>query len=67
MWLADFLAKEKGVAGVKDEPKEGEAAAEGAAPAAAAAEAAAPEGNLSTCCVIFICLREGKQCEGQES
>ena len=53
MWLADFLAKEKGVAGVKDEPKEGEAAAEGAAPAAPAAEAAAPEGNLSTCCVIL--------------
>ncbi|KAK9904717.1 hypothetical protein WJX75_001194 [Coccomyxa subellipsoidea] len=45
VWLADFLAKEKGVAGVKDEPKEGEAAAEGAAPAAAAAEAAAPEGG----------------------
>ncbi len=51
MWLADFLAKEKQVAGVKDEPKEGEASAKEAAAPAVSAEAPAPEGeHLSKLC-----------------
>ncbi len=43
VWLSDFLAKEKQVAGVKDEPKEAEDAAP--APAEATAAAASSEGK----------------------
>lgn len=44
VWLEDFLAKEKHVAGVKDEPKSEKASpGEPAAPAAVAAPEGAPK------------------------
>ena len=54
-WLSDFLAKEKHVAGVKDEPKEAEDVP--AAPVEANDAAATSEGKLlallHTCCTAL--------------